>query len=270
MSLETNKKKNLFSINMNSNFFSRVFTSVFYSAFWISLNRVAFYYKDIKNIQTKCLDLFGEIPPETWKVILFKYNVVVLTPLIVFLILLFVLNAEHLVQVFKSKVSVTQKICISLYLFVYSSLGSFFVANSYFIHVFLASLSDTFGYIFGKIFKGPKLTKISPSKTISGLIGTMFGAWVFFLLVDLKSFNKLIYVESYFRKINEFSPCAKIALSCLVGLVGQAGDISVSFIKRKLSIKDFSNIFPGHGGLWDRMDSVFAIAIVMSILRCFT
>tara|TARA_B100000963_G_scaffold356595_1_gene376986 strand:+ start:266 stop:913 length:648 start_codon:yes stop_codon:yes gene_type:complete len=102
--------------------------------------------------------------------------------------------------------------------------------------------SDIGGYIFGKIFKGPKLTKISPNKTISG----SFGALLFSILIIKIS---IFYFTGSFNL--KLIPVAIVtSASC------QLGDLFFSFLKRKAKIKDTGNFFPGHGGVLDRLDGI--------------
>ena len=102
--------------------------------------------------------------------------------------------------------------------------------------------SDIGGYIFGKVFKGPKLTRISPKKTISGSLGSMIFSMIFLSL--------LIY---YFTKNFEiYILYAGISIS----IICQLGDLFISFLKRKSKIKDTGKILPGHGGVLDRIDGI--------------
>ncbi len=119
--------------------------------------------------------------------------------------------------------------------------------NSY--HSFLLILlicicTDIGGFVFGKIFKGPKLTSYSPNKTISGSIGGY--------LLSLS----LIPFLFYFNLYNENNIMLIIIYVILISTVSQLGDISVSYFKRKSKIKDTGKILPGHGGLLDRIDGM--------------
>jgi phosphatidate cytidylyltransferase len=111
-----------------------------------------------------------------------------------------------------------------------------------FILLFGCVGSDIGGYIFGKMFKGPKLTKISPKKTISGSIGSFF--FTFLIIGSLMFFltNK-IDLEILFLSIATSFAC-------------QIGDLFFSFLKRKAKIKDTGNFLPGHGGILDRLDGI--------------
>ena len=102
--------------------------------------------------------------------------------------------------------------------------------------------SDIGGFICGKIFKGKKLTKISPNKTISGTVGSFIFA---FFLIPIFSKNFI-----------ELSLEVFILITFLISLVSQIGDLFISFLKRKAKVKNTSNILPGHGGILDRIDGI--------------
>ena len=112
--------------------------------------------------------------------------------------------------------------------------------------------TDIGGYIFGKIFKGKKLTKISPNKTYSGLIGS-------FIL-------SLIFTIIFFK--NYFDIETIILMSFVISSVSQIGDIFISYLKRKAKIKDTGKILPGHGGILDRIDGlIFALPFGFFIFK---
>ena len=114
--------------------------------------------------------------------------------------------------------------------------------------ILICIMSDLGGYFFGKTFKGKKLTKISPNKTISGLIG----AFVFSLL--------LLIVFNF--TIENLNLIKYFILTFAVSSASQSGDIFISYIKRKAKVKHTSDILPGHGGLLDRLDGIiFGIPI---------
>ena len=104
--------------------------------------------------------------------------------------------------------------------------------------------SDVGGFIFGKIFKGKKLTKISPKKTIAGSIGS------FILPITLVPFFFNLLPEKFNDIFN------LILLSIIVAFICQLGDLFISFLKRKAKVKDTGNLLPGHGGLLDRVDGI--------------
>jgi len=116
--------------------------------------------------------------------------------------------------------------------------------------VIICVSTDIGGYVFGNIFKGPKLTKISPNKTYSGVIGSFLLSLIFTnLFLDFLS-----NVETF-----EFTK-EMFLFILLVSLVSQIGDIIISYFKRKSKIKDTGIIIPGHGGILDRIDGmIFAL-----------
>jgi phosphatidate cytidylyltransferase len=113
--------------------------------------------------------------------------------------------------------------------------------------ILIAWLTDIGGYIFGKLFGGPKLIKISPNKTWAGAVGSLilsqFSFLIFFLNPDYK-----LNLNIFFFQI-------------LLSIIGQAGDILMSYIKRINNKKDASNFIPGHGGFLDRVDGLIWIFI---------
>ena len=112
--------------------------------------------------------------------------------------------------------------------------------------VIICVSTDIGGYIFGNIFKGPKLTKISPKKTYSGVIGSFLLSLIFTnLFLDFLS-----NVETF-----EFTK-EMFLFILLVSLVSQIGDIIISYFKRKSKIKDTGALIPGHGGILDRIDGM--------------
>ena len=141
-----------------------------------------------------------------------------------------------------------------------------------FILVILISiLTDIGGFIFGKIFKGPKLTKISPKKTYSGVIGSFIlsvvGSLIFIeYFVGLKTYIYLNYLsfEPYGINLNLFI----LFFILISSFISQSGDLIVSYFKRIAKIKDTGKILPGHGGLLDRIDGIiFTVPFVYLILK---
>ena len=116
------------------------------------------------------------------------------------------------------------------------------------IYVILICIcTDIGGYIFGKIFKGPKLTTISPNKTYAG----MLGGYLLSLICTLVITNFTDYSTKTFQLI---------LITILLSTVSQAGDIIISYFKRLAKIKNTGNLIPGHGGLLDRIDGIiFAV-----------
>ena len=114
--------------------------------------------------------------------------------------------------------------------------------------VLVAILSDIGGLVCGKIFKGKKLTKISPNKTISGSIG---------------SFIFSIFLIPFFYKVHVDQSLVNLFLiTIIISLTSQLGDLFISLLKRKAKVKDTSDLLPGHGGVLDRIDGIiFAIPL---------
>jgi len=117
--------------------------------------------------------------------------------------------------------------------------------------ILITWLTDIGGYIFGKLFGGPKLVKISPNKTWAGAFGSLILSQLAFLIFFLDN--------SY--KFN----VAIIFIQIFLSIVGQIGDILMSYIKRKNNKKDTSNFIPGHGGFLDRVDGLIWIIIIGNI-----
>ena len=119
----------------------------------------------------------------------------------------------------------------------------------FFLFIFLICIStDIGGYIFGKIFKGPKLIKISPNKTYSGMLGGyIFSFIIIFLLFE--------YSELLFNTNTKWLPKVYLHI-VIISTVSQIGDIIISYFKRLSKIKDTGKIIPGHGGILDRIDGM--------------
>ena len=151
---------------------------------------------------------------------------------------------------------------IFLFLSFYTTLE---IRESYKLNVFLLIIiicifTDIGGYIFGNIFKGPKLTKISPKKTYSGVFGgfllSLIAGLIFtnYFFVDRKIFNEDLFL---------------LTVILFISMISQIGDLIISYFKRKAKLKDTGKIIPGHGGLLDRIDGmifVFPIFYLISML----
>lgn len=108
--------------------------------------------------------------------------------------------------------------------------------------VFGCIASDIGGFLFGKFFKGPKLTKISPNKTFSGAIGSIICTSTMIMIIVFFFINTFSYVI--------------LIVSFITSIGCQIGDLFFSYLKRKAKIKDTGNILPGHGGILDRIDGI--------------
>tara|TARA_S200000501_G_C20567643_1_gene631530 strand:- start:12 stop:632 length:621 start_codon:yes stop_codon:yes gene_type:complete len=134
-------------------------------------------------------------------------------------------------------------LCFSFYTFYILSIELYFL-----IFVILISVStDIGGYFFGKIFKGPKLTQISPNKTYAGVIGGYFLSLIFLSIIT----NFIDYPKT---------PIQLFFIVLFLSTISQIGDIVISYFKRLTNIKNTGNLIPGHGGLLDRIDGmIFAV-----------
>jgi phosphatidate cytidylyltransferase len=114
--------------------------------------------------------------------------------------------------------------------------------------VLVAIVSDIGGFVCGKTFKGKKLTKISPNKTISGSIGSFI-------------FSSLL-IPFFYKNLIDETLLNLFLITIFISLISQLGDLFISFLKRKAKVKDTSDLLPGHGGVLDRIDGiVFAIPL---------
>ena len=153
-------------------------------------------------------------------------------------------------------------------MFVFFSLYTFYILRNeedytFFWLIFLICIAtDLGGYIFGKILKGPKLTKISPNKTYAGMLGG-------FLL-------SIIFANIYLNNLTFFSlentdkeMGIKIMFIVLsISFISQVGDLIISFFKRKSKIKNTGKIIPGHGGILDRIDGmIFAFPYSFILIK---
>lgn len=133
--------------------------------------------------------------------------------------------------------------------------GTFAISFAIFLPVF----SDTFAYLVGSTLGKRKLCpSISPKKTVAGAIGGLLGsvlcAVTFFLLFDLYAVIPGDYVS--FSDSVAVRAVVFVVLGIVGGVLAEIGDLAASRIKRTINIKDFGNIFPGHGGVLDRLDSI--------------
>ena len=120
------------------------------------------------------------------------------------------------------------------------------IDNDYWFLLFVLTIcvsTDIGGYVFGKLFKGPKLTKFSPNKTFAGMIG----GYLFSII------SAIVLINFYY---SENLPIKWVIFVILISTISQLGDIIISYFKRLSKIKDTGKIIPGHGGLLDRVDGM--------------
>ena len=180
----------------------------------------------------------------------FLLNFSLLTPQILCLVIILICLLKL------TDISIVKIICL-LYVtlsFVFlnkMSQSSEFISIIFFI-VFFTMLVDVSAYFIGSIIGGPKIMpNISPNKTIAGCIGGITVPIFFCTIIFFKNSNisNIIY------------------LSFLFSIISQVGDFMESGFKRYCRVKDSSNLIPGHGGLLDRLDSIFALIIFVSIIK---
>ena len=125
--------------------------------------------------------------------------------------------------------------------------------------IILCVCSDLGGYIFGKIFKWKQLTKISPNKTLSGVLGSFLFSIFSLFIINVYAPNHIInFLEAKF-----------FLLAILFSLVAQVGDLTISYFKRLEKIKDTGKILPGHGGIFDRIDGLMFVIIFTFVFYKF-
>ena len=178
--------------------------------------------------------------------------------LLTFLLAIFLIGNYELFSVFNKK-----KIILSLDLLLILSLFSiFYLADhnevSFYLLLWIIILvicSDIGGYIFGTIFKWKKITKISPNKTFSGVIGSFV-----FSLFSVFIANVIFFKDENFSI--DFLEPKFFFLSIIFSLTAQIGDLTISYFKRIEKIKDTGKILPGHGGIFDRIDGLMFVVIL--------
>ena len=156
------------------------------------------------------------------------------------------------------------KILGTIFIF-FSIYSAYLFRNEQGVYVFLfiiiiSILTDVGGYFFGKTFKGPRLTKISPNKTYSGVIGS----FILSIIGGMTYFN--LFVGNILMSVHEY--IIVLLFICLISLISQLGDLIISFYKRIAKLKNTGKILPGHGGLLDRIDGIiFTVPSSYAILN---
>jgi len=128
-----------------------------------------------------------------------------------------------------------------------------FGLNTFLLVIIICVFTDIGGYIFGKIFKGPKLTKIIPNKTYTGMIGSFILSLISALIFS--EYQNLVSAYDYLTalKINYFY---YIFFILFISSLSQIGDLIISYFKRLAKLKNTGKLLPGHGGLLDRLDGI--------------
>ena len=208
----------------------------------------------IKEFEKRLLSSFILIPIAIFFII--KGSVL----FIFFLSILFLITSHEWIKMNK-KNDLLKYLGISFLLFSFYATFKIREENNlkYFLFIItICIFTDIGGYLFGKVFKGPKLTKISPKKTYTGV----FGIFLLSLITGLIFFN---YLDI---NIVNTDPLPLILLILSISLISQIGDLIISYFKRKAKLKDTGKILPGHGGLLDRIDGlVFVMPLIYLLGR---
>ncbi len=208
----------------------------------------------IKEFEKRLLSSFILIPIAIFFII--KGSVL----FVFFLSVLFLITSHEWIKMNK-KNDLLKYLGISFLLFSFYATFEIREENNlkYFLFIItICIFTDIGGYLFGKVFKGPKLTKISPKKTYTGV----FGSFLLSLITGLIFFN---YLD---LNIVNTDPLPLILLILSISLISQIGDLIISYFKRKAKLKDTGKILPGHGGLLDRIDGlVFVMPLIYLLGR---
>ena len=199
-------------------------------------------------------------------IVAISFNEIKIIYLLTLFINFFVLDEifKILKKIFKkNKIKLLISFVLSIsYMFLFSLTIILFLNQSFEINkvkilflLFICISTDIGGYVFGKIIGGKKLTKISPNKTFSGLIGSFILAFIIGYL--------FYYTQDNLQTIE----INILILILIVSLISQIGDLFISFLKRRAKIKDTGSFLPGHGGILDRIDGIlFALPLGIMFL----
>ncbi len=187
-------------------------------------------------------------------------------PLLVLMGICFVLVAYEWAMLIPKMSCVKEKIGFSLIGLVYVPFAFYcylllsqFEYKFHLIVIILIWASDIAAYFTGKIVGGPKLLPaFSPNKTWAGGVGAVLGPVLFMLAIYSWVFPPLG------DQANPYSMLLMAGLAALIGVSGQVGDLSVSYLKRKAKVKDTGTLLPGHGGVLDRLDSLLLASVVVA------
>ena len=181
--------------------------------------------------------------------LIYNFNFLLIYSLIVLGVLSLIEFYNAIDKIIKSKLlTLSMNSIFSIFVSVFCYLFLFFSFNAQlklilFIILLGCIFSDIGGYLFGKTFGGPKLTKISPNKTIAGSVGS--------LLISATTVFVLFFIFFGIYSLNILFVGLITSLAC------QIGDLFFSYLKRKAKFKDFGKYLPGHGGVLDRLDGIF-------------
>ena len=184
--------------------------------------------------------------------------------LLSFLFIVFFIANYELFSVFKKKIIILfldLVLILSLFLIYHLREVDYVSFQLLIWFIVLTVCSDTGGYVFGKLLKWKRLTKISPKKTFSGVLGSFILSIFFLFILDL--------INSAGKFEVNFSEPKFFFVAIILSLVAQVGDLTISYFKRSEKIKDSGKILPGHGGIFDRIDSLIFVIIFGFLLYNF-
>lgn len=195
-------------------------------------------------------------------IFMLKYSVVLISILLLVFVISWLEFNNILENIYKKKTNFNFKNLFKFLIFIYLLFFMKIITDEFLQNqpdvswnlIFTISvciLSDVGGYIFGKFFKGKKLTKISPNKTYSGMVGSFTLSIIF------------CFIYSYSISFVDFKTI--FFLTIVISFFCQTGDLIISFLKRKAKIKDTGDILPGHGGVLDRIDGIL-LALPLGII----
>ena len=178
--------------------------------------------------------------------------------LVVFTALFIYLNFGHRILLSFGAFYIGLPLLSMMYIAYYSGSNDLSYSYTYVLWlIFVVWATDIGGYVFGKSIGGPKLVpKISPKKTWAGLIGGMFFAAVV-------TYIFVLTMKHYYA--SQMNMLFLVSSSIILAIVSQIGDIFESSIKRRMNLKDSSQLIPGHGGIFDRVDGLLFASVVMAV-----
>ena len=202
-----------------------------------------------KELQKRILSSIILIPIATFTILKGSFF------FIFFLILLFIITGYEWFNLTEKKKLLK---FIGIIFLSFSFYSAFSLRNTlgpdFFLFVIcICIFTDIGGYVFGKILKGPKLTRISPNKTYAGVAG----GFILSLIIGL------IFLKIFYDEFSNSYTLNYLIFISIISLISQIGDLIISFFKRKAKMKDTGKLLPGHGGFLDRVDGlIFVIPIV--------
>jgi phosphatidate cytidylyltransferase len=196
-------------------------------------------------------------------ILMFLYTFVLIISLVVIAIIAWIefyslihkifTNNNFLNKTFKFFFKAISLLYMSLlvYLIIIAKINDKFFEIIIIYSILISIMSDVGGMVIGRIFKGKKLTKISPNKTVSGSIGSFFCS--------------LFLIPFFIKYFDNYDLVVIILFTLLISLTSQIGDLLISLLKRKANVKNTGDLLPGHGGMLDRIDGII-FALPLGIL----